>query len=1257
MEPITRKKTDSNEGHVRTLSRQIALGTGLVVLFSCTRDVEAPDVPTAVPTRPAHEILDGAHHGNPHFFFLPPIAPNPTPAGAFDATQSPSVTVCLLVGSACGPTIVAQFSMTSGTASEVVRVDPSTQSYIVNWHTDRCPTGPCTLDPTQVYRIRVLVVNTELGHADVEVVPTKQQAKSLMTGDSVVLVNGTLPVKFRIEQGAVFAVGPSNVGQTVQTPLAPTGSSAQLTLPAGSIPQPVGITALPDTMPTGTHAAALVGGSVYDLGPTGTVFTTPIQVSIHYSLSELPAGVTESTLRLFTYTGNRWVEVPGSSVNFNTHVVTGATGHFSEYAVFGSLEVSANGSVTCASTSMAAGLCWGLNNLGQLATGDFNLRPVPTPISGGIPFSLVVTGQLHACGLSGGSAYCWGINTAGELGTGSLTDPGVTPAAVQGGRQFWSLAVTDGSTCGLSSQDSTAYCWGDNSSDQLGVSGPTLSATPVAVTGNLHFRSLGAGETHLCGIATDGQTYCWGSNGFDQLGDPGAGAARATPSLVIGAPQFVSIAVGANHTCGLDTNGHAWCWGWNSAGQLGNGDDSRNLSAMSATPLEVTTNLHGDSVQFTSLAGGGRHTCGVAVSGGTFCWGRNAFGELGDGSNTWHSHPGPVSGNLALTALTAGFRHTCGITLDGVTYCWGGNESGQLGTGDLDPSTVPSPVVNAALGSQPACGPSTIINANRFTFTLQAGLFPNRDSVDGRGFFDGTQVLFAGGPLFGTDPNHLVLGYDVHGAIPSDITPTNVCVISGPSSQYSFAQLSTTNGPAGIVATQESFAFSGSADAGYILMRYTFRNTGAATVQNFAAGMVMDWDLFFTGTLPNNLVGFDPGLGVGEVSSSGDSHVVGLVPIASSGVVSYRGWGGSPLPAAGGDPQSKAAYFNWLTGGINDSTPPAGDVRELMGVGGLSIAPGDSVVVYIALAGGSNLADFTNSVAAARRMASALSGTLPLVTPEPQTRADYFALLSGGLGSAAPSIGDIREEMGLGPNTIQPGDSLVTYIALVGGEDSTAFAANVQAARSMAAVIGQTAPPATTACSASTTVNENRYNIFLGPGTMAGAAGGPGGSFDGTSVMFAGGLLFGTDGAHLVLGDDVRGAFPTDFIGGNVCTGSTATEQYSIDTLSLRATTVAPPGLLVTQESFAFSDATDNGYVLMRYVFNNVGGAPLNGLYAGMVVDWDLLFDGNAGDDLIQFDTSLGVGEARESNPAVDHHMVGLVPIGPGGISYRGWHQ
>jgi Tol biopolymer transport system component len=166
---------------------------------------------------PALAISDAAHGGNPHFFFLPSLVPDPSPTGTFDPAVAPTVVICGLNGTACGSTI-ATYTTTTGPGGEVVKLQAAQEQYLVNWKTDAF-----ALSDAVNYRIQVLVGKVLLGFADIDIAKHASQFKNLNTGELIGLVDGsTLPIKFRIETGIVGSVtiSPSTadieVGETQQ---------------------------------------------------------------------------------------------------------------------------------------------------------------------------------------------------------------------------------------------------------------------------------------------------------------------------------------------------------------------------------------------------------------------------------------------------------------------------------------------------------------------------------------------------------------------------------------------------------------------------------------------------------------------------------------------------------------------------------------------------------------------------------------------------------------------------------------------------------------------------------------------------------------------------------------------------------------------------------------------------------------------------------------------------------------------------------
>jgi alpha-tubulin suppressor-like RCC1 family protein len=288
-------------------------------------------------------------------------------------------------------------------------------------------------------------------------------------------------------------------------------------------------------------------------------------------------------------------------------------------------------------------------------------------------------GGHHTCAVArGGFVACWGGNERGQLGSAEAGAGATAPVRVPGARGLTAVVSGAQHTCGLQ-DDGSAVCWGANDRGQLGAAtaGRQFTTEAVPVAGGRSFTALAAGERHTCGITTDGSAWCWGDPGDGRLGGAGRGVVQ-----VRGNRRFTALAAGGKHTCGVATDGTVLCWGDGFSGQLGRG-------TRETQPEPVGVDF---DVKASDVAAGKEHSCVVAQNGRVWCWGANKSGEVGDGGTRERLSPVETQAprGMRFTSVVAGGDFTCALTDGGEAYCWGGNRQGQLGDGSR--TNRPSPV-------------------------------------------------------------------------------------------------------------------------------------------------------------------------------------------------------------------------------------------------------------------------------------------------------------------------------------------------------------------------------------------------------------------------------------------------------------------------------------------------------------------------------------------------------------------------------------
>jgi len=263
------------------------------------------------------------------------------------------------------------------------------------------------------------------------------------------------------------------------------------------------------------------------------------------------------------------------------------------------------------------------------------------------------------------------------------------------------VAISGGSlyTCALLA-NGTVTCWGSNINGQHGDGSNLSHLTPSPVPGLTNAVAVATGQFHTCALRADGLAACWGANDAGQLGT-GDTTSRFTPAFLNLFSGTVAIAAGDRFTCAVLPDGTGRCWGRGDSGQRGDG---------TITVAQPRPDTPFGLVNTIAVAGGAFHACAVSARGRAFCWGRNAGGEIGDGTTTIRPSPTPVNIRVnfltqplgTVTQIVTGGSHTCALLANGSLVCWGANNLGQLGDGTTVPKLQPAVVLSFTLNIDPS---------------------------------------------------------------------------------------------------------------------------------------------------------------------------------------------------------------------------------------------------------------------------------------------------------------------------------------------------------------------------------------------------------------------------------------------------------------------------------------------------------------------------------------------------------------------------
>lgn len=449
--------------------------------------------------------------------------------------------------------------------------------------------------------------------------------------------------------------------------------------------------------------------------PSGLSYSTSnLNASLGVAITALAPTVTGS---VDSYSVNPALP-SGLSLDTSTGVISGTPSSASASAVYTVTATNAYGSTTTqiAITVSLPPAPSGLSYQNGKFFRGYAITPLTPTVTGDVASYSVSPSLPAGLSLDTTTGVISGTPTAAQTGqTYTITSTNVGGSAQTDitieVRQFVAAAVGSWQSCFLinrgANSDNGIACTGKNDAGSLGNDSATgNTSSPVWTTLGLgsSISKIRSTVTHTCALKSNGIVYCWGRGVFGQLGQ-GDYSNKDVPTMVLleGGVQATSIAVGASHSCAVDSNQKVQCWGDNYYGQIGSGETDELDFFDFTWPIIVQADGGGDLSGVSDVSAGYAHTCAVKSNGSVWCWGDNHYGQLGVSSGVINSVASDfcagrydcasvvarsvedVGGGGTLGSIAkifSGYEFQLALTSAGALLGWGDNSMGMLGNSD-----------------------------------------------------------------------------------------------------------------------------------------------------------------------------------------------------------------------------------------------------------------------------------------------------------------------------------------------------------------------------------------------------------------------------------------------------------------------------------------------------------------------------------------------------------------------------------------------